>query len=492
MPVARLGDEGVVRPMVGVGRGADTGGMAIRHWRARLGVVLVSLSLAGSAAAGSRGADQRAEPSPARSDRGALAAPDTSATSPTTADPGSSTSTTAAAAVTTRPATPTRNVRSAASPAPTDPAVEDGLHVPANVVTLPQLPPSGIGSTDAPSVPAAPDTPELPSTTVPVSVPVHWGVGTIGIGPLDPSTDLFHVSPVGLPGTVLNYSWDGALQGAITGLPLDSETSVRSSPDGSLFQWDYGTYRSTGEPLGYIPWWSAWAEDNEHFCDVVYQRPDQTWEDPMRLIVADMDGTITPIADLPQHDEFTLPFVVGCSVRYDRAVVLMNNREERRTIVVRLSDGAVLPAPAGCQRGYNVNPSGRYLLGLNADYTANICDLVTGATIDTLPQDGALSGDGRVALLTRVDACGWFHEIVLVDRVTDEQLWSSNEPGSAQGCHGSWGMLKYAANGPEMLFQVSVMQDNGIGTKDPGPVHRIDANGRPHLVAPLVGYYMGF
>jgi hypothetical protein len=319
-----------------------------------------------------------------------------------------------------------------------------------------------------------------PNPVVPaqiISDPTEWGLGHPEVPTRDPASDVFYLNPQGMEHTLVTHRWDGEQVGVL--VFEEHEGWGSATPDGSHLSLDYELFGSDGTWQRHFSHWN-FADDNRHACDLDYQYYAQPWGAPFQLNVTDLENQEVAIARLPAG----WPQLLSCSVRHDRAVVTVSPQGlPRQVVVVRLSDGAILPTPEGCAAGYEVTADGRFLVSGGAvGQPTTVCDLDTGATVRTLPYDRwpELNGDGTLALVDGWDdRCGWWRERTLIDLATGDQVWSSTEPGFELPCDELYTMPATHDASARALLQVVTVNDI---SKPPGDVFIVDDDGRPQRV----------
>jgi hypothetical protein len=174
-------------------------------------------------------------------------------------------------------------------------------------------------------------------------------------------------------------------------------------------------------------------------------------------------------------------------------VVNVSNSPDRRTFVIRLSDGAMEELGPECSQTWGVTDSGRHLVAQTEDGpgSANVCDLDTGAVVGTLPaslpRPGWLSADGSVLLSEEMDDCGWYHTLVLSDWRTGERFWSSDQPGFELPCDQLYSVQRFHPTSSAMVLQVHT-----LNVKAPGAVLITDGRSAPVRVIESAEYAVVF
>jgi hypothetical protein len=342
-------------------------------------------------------------------------------------------------------------------------------------VTLPTLP-TTLPVTVTTSEVTAP-TVTLPPTTVPSTELV----------PLPPVPGVFYVQPEGAARTVLQVSWTGEVRRRLElDQPIGCCGLQTSAPDGSSLRLGHDVYDDDGERRGAM-YGPAWADDGVHACDLRATDPSDV-NGPQDLLLIDFQNRERKIGTVPAAEPGTGHHIWSCNPERDRVVVSASNAPNRRTVVVRLSDGRVEDVPTVCSQGYGISYDGRYLVAAtSANDRAFICDLDANKLVGGLRRPGQLTGDGSTVLTYEMDHCGWYHTLVLTDRVTEERLWSSADDGYALPCNQTYSDRRFHPTSPAFVLQVVTLE-----SRAPGAVFLSDGRHAPRRIVDSAEYAVVF
>ena len=314
-----------------------------------------------------------------------------------------------------------------------------------------------------------------------------------------PSLDLFslfYMQPAGQANTLVETDWTGHTVRTIqlSNATLCNPGMCSSSPDGSRFNIGTTTYRSDGAPVGSVPAFGMWADDNFHVCTMRRKPGTDPVSGPSVLGLSDPAGHSRSVAELASTSTGDTPSVVACNVLHDRAVIAHNGS----SYIVRLSDGAITSPPSGCTRILDLSGDGRLAASVQASVAAtDICDLDSGATLAHVPISyGVLSGDGSLITGSRLTSCNdvqTYADEVVYDWRHGTVLFSSEaDLDPPLPCDTAFWEWRRRPSGGFFVFQAELMNPRTLGdagaTYAPADVYLFDlGHGSRRIATDIAG-----